>query len=328
MKKMISVLLVLVVLTASLFSVSAFAATPGEEVSGNAYADGVRQMFKKGDDERDKGLKTPADIKRYNDIQYGKDDKKYQVLDVYRPKASGKKALPVIVSYHGGGWVYGDKERYQYYCMNLAERGFAVVNYTYRLAPAYQFPAPLEDTNLVFQWILKNAKKYGFDTKNLFAVGDSAGAQGLSCYAAIVTNPTYAAKYSFKVPKGLKLNAVALNCGLYDFNADGMKDSMQDILKLYCPDWGTEEELKTLSVVNWITADYPPVYLMTATGDFLKMQAPIMAKALSEKNVPFTYKLYGTAENQLPHVFHCNIKLAEAKVCNDDECNFFKAHLL
>ena len=63
---------------------------------------------------------------------------KWQKLDVYRQKdATGK--LPVIVSVHGGGWVYGDKERYQFYCMDLAERGFAVVNFSYRLAPEYKF---------------------------------------------------------------------------------------------------------------------------------------------------------------------------------------------
>lgn len=333
MKRFFALLLSLVMAFACLFCIPAFAAkksgpTPGEEPSGNAYADGVRQMFKKGDDVRDAGLKTPPDIKRYDDIQYGS-DKKYNVLDVYRPKASGTKKLPVIVSYHGGGWVYGDKERYQYYCMNLAQRGFAVVNYTYRLAPAYKFPAPEEDTNAVFTWILKNAKKYGFDTKNLFAVGDSAGGQGLACYAAILTNPEYAAKYpTIQVPKGLKLNAIALNCGVYDLTADGMQDTMKDIYKIYLPDWGTQEEIKTLSVVNWVTANYPATFIMTATGDFLKMQAPILAKCLSEHNVPFTYKLYGSDTNKLGHVFHCNIKSADAKVCNDDECNFFKANMV
>lgn len=334
MKKTFAIFLTVVMLAACFFCIPGYAAkkngpTPGEEVSGDKTADTIRQMFKKGDDVRDAGLKTPSDIKRFDDIQYAS-DKKYNVLDVYRPKKAGNKKLPVIVSYHGGGWVYGDKERYQYYCMNLAQRGFAVVNYTYRLAPAYKFPAPLEDTNSVFSWILKNAKKYGFDTKNLFALGDSAGGQGLACYAAIITNPAYAAKYTFKVPKGLKLNAIALNCGIYDFSDPSVADTdmMKDIFKVYLPDWGTQDELKMMSAVNWVTSDYPPTYIMTATGDFLKMQAPIMAKCLSEHNVPFTYKLYGSQKNQLGHVFHCNIKSPDAKICNDDECNFFRAHMV
>ena len=109
----------------------------------------VRRQFKEGDDIRDAGLTTPEDVIRYDDIAYGKDSE-MQVLDVYRPKDAEGRILPVIVSVHGGGWVYGDKERYQYYCMSLAQRGFAVVNFSYRLAPEHQFPAPVEDTNSAF----------------------------------------------------------------------------------------------------------------------------------------------------------------------------------
>ena len=112
-------------------------------------SDLFRENFKKSDDIRDAGLTTPEDIVRYDDIVYGQ-DAEWQILDVYRPKAEEGKKLPVIVSVHGGGWVYGDKECYQYYCMDLAQRGFAVVNYTYRLAPEFKFPSSLEDTNLVF----------------------------------------------------------------------------------------------------------------------------------------------------------------------------------
>ena len=114
----------------------------------SAVSDFVRKSFKEGDDIRDAGLTTPEDVVRYDDILYGTDPK-WQVLDLYRPKNKEGEKLPVIVSIHGGGWVYGDKERYQYYCMSLAERGFAVVNFTYRLAPEFKYPAPLEDTNLI-----------------------------------------------------------------------------------------------------------------------------------------------------------------------------------
>ena len=128
----------------------------------------IRQLFTKYDDIRDAGLTTPAGIRRFDDIQYGSDPA-WQKLDVYRPAAATGK-LPVIVSFHGGAWAYGDKERYQYYCMELAMHGFAVVNYTYRLTPEYQFPAPLEDTNLVFGWVLEHAEELaemgvmGFET--------------------------------------------------------------------------------------------------------------------------------------------------------------------
>lgn len=98
-------------------------------------------------------------------------DSQIQKLDVYRPVEAEENKLPVIVSVHGGGWVYGDKERYQYYCMHLAQMGFSVVNFTYRLAPEFKFPAPLEDTNLVMEWILKTAAS-NLDTEHIFGVAD------------------------------------------------------------------------------------------------------------------------------------------------------------
>lgn len=166
-------------------------------------SDTIRKLFREGDDRRDAGLTTPEGIRRFDDIVYGEDAER-QILDVYRPRDKAG-VLPVIVSVHGGGWVYGDKERYQYYCMDLACRGFAVVNFTYRLAPEYKFPAALEDTNQVFAWVLDHAEEYGFDRTRIFGVGDSAGAHNLGLYAAVCTNPEYAAKYSFQPPEGLSL---------------------------------------------------------------------------------------------------------------------------
>lgn len=290
-------------------------------------SDMIRVMFKKGDDERDAGLTTPADIIRYDDIVYGTLPE-WQSLDIYRPVAMDGKILPVIVSVHGGGWVYGDKERYQYYCMNLAQRGFAVVNFTYRLAPEYKYPASLEDTNLVMTWVLENANQYGFDTEHIFAVGDSAGAHNLGLYTAICTNPEYAAKYAFKVPKGFVPKAIALNCGAYkiEFN-ENSDDLTQKLMGDYLPEKGSDEELRAISVAEHVTANYPPTFFMTATGDFLKNEAPILAEKLAAENIPFVYRFYSQGEKELGHVFHLNIKSDMAKICNDEECAFFREFL-
>lgn len=291
----------------------------------SAASDMVRKNFREGDDIRDAGLTTPDDIVRYDDILYG-EDPDWQKLDVYRPKSEEGKRLPVIVSVHGGGWVYGDKERYQYYCMNLAQRGFAVVNFTYRLAPEYKFPASLEDTNLVFAWLLSHADEYGFDTGHVFAVGDSAGGHNLGLYAAICTNPAYAEEFPFQVPEGFAPTAVALNCGAYVIDLEGEEtDGLTKALMAdFLPEKGTKKELELINVVKNITPQYPPVFFMTATGDFLKNQAPMLAEKLAECEVPFVYRFYGDAEHELGHVFHCNIKTEMAAFCNDEECEFFK----
>ena len=290
-------------------------------------SDFVRASFKAADDIRDAGLETPGDIRRYDDIAYGSDPK-WQVLDVYRPKVSEGQVLPVIVSVHGGGWVYGDKERYQYYCMNLAQRGFAVVNFTYRLAPEFQFPASLEDTNLVFGWVLDHADEYGFDREHVFAVGDSAGGQMLGLYAGICTNPAYASRFPFRPPAGFAPAGIALNCGVFAIDITDEKDHMTRPLLADClPGRGTPEELEEINVMNHITPDYPPTFCMTCTGDFLRKQPALLAAKLEEMDVPFVYRFYGDRNRQLGHVFHCNIRSEDAKRCNDEECAFFRSLL-
>ena len=118
------------------------------------------KMCEKADKKRDAGLTIPDDVEYVRDIRYGR-NKKYNELDICWPiEAKPKKKYPVIISIHGGGYVYGTKEVYQFYAAHLASKGFAVVNFNYRLAPKYKFPAPLEDLERVILWLLKNEKDY------------------------------------------------------------------------------------------------------------------------------------------------------------------------
>ncbi|MCC8136937.1 MAG: alpha/beta hydrolase [Clostridiales bacterium] len=290
-------------------------------------SDTVRREFKKGDDIRDAGLTTPENVQRFDDICYG-EDAGWQVLDVYRPKEKAGEVLPVIISVHGGGWVYGDKERYQYYCMSLAQRGFAVVNFTYRLAPEFRFPASLEDTNLVVNWVLSHAEEYGMDAEHVFMVGDSAGAHGTGLYAAICTNPEYAAQFPFTVPEGFRPTAIALNCGAYRMDEKaGMDGLTMALMEDLFEDGATEENLEKICVPNYITENYVPTYFMTCTGDFLKPQAPLLFNKIMECNVPCEFQFYGDKDHELGHVFHCNMKLEIAAKCNDAQCEFFRKFL-
>lgn len=290
-------------------------------------SESIRKSFQEGDDIRDEGLTSPEDIKRFDDILYGSDTK-WQLLDVYRPAAMEGMKLPVIVSVHGGAWVYGDKERYQYYCMSLAQNGFAVVNFSYRLAPEYKFPSQLEDTNSVFTWVLEHAEEYGFDARYIFAVGDSAGAHLLSLYSAICTNEEYAKNYALQIPKGFVPTAVALNCGIYNMDdAEKREEFTFSIMAELLPEQGTPEELKLVSPERYVTAHFPPTYLMTASGDFLKKHTPYMVERLTEQEVEFEYHFYGNSEKVLGHVFHVNMKLEDAARCNKEECEFFKKYL-
>ena len=288
----------------------------------------IRRDFGATDRKRDEGLKTPAGIVRVDDIVYG-DDPIWQSLDVYRPRKAYNATLPVIVSVHGGGWVYGDKQAYQYYCMSLAERGFAVVNYSYRLAPENKFPAPLEDTCAVFAWVLAHAEEYHFDVKNVFAVGDSAGAHTLELFAALCTNREYRDLVGINPPENFVPKAIALNCGVHIVTvSDQPKDKFStDLMADYLPNKGTEEELRKVNVMEWITEEFPPAFLMTARDDFLKFQVPGIVGALLAKNVSHVLRFYTDPEIKLGHVFHLDIRLDENIGCNDEECRFFRGFL-
>ena len=287
----------------------------------------LRKAFKRSDDKRDAGLTTPPDIERRDNICYGA-DAKWQSLDVYRPKGTTAK-LPVIVSIHGGGWTYGDKERYQYYCMNLAQRGFAVVNFTYRVAPEFKFPAGIEDTHLVFSWVMKNNE--WFDLSRVYAVGDSAGGHMLTIYSTLCANPDYAAKYGIQpptLPDGTPFipNAVGLNCGVYQINMGKDANAMtRGLMKALLPHHGSPEELDLINPIPYINERFPRSFVMTANKDSLA--GPPVQKKLIERltacGIPFVDKTYGTDDAPLAHVFHCDIRSQAAKQCNDDECRFF-----
>lgn len=274
-----------------------------------------------GDRKRDSQIPFPAGVNESLNLPYGTYGK-HNLLDVYRPE--GKEGCPIIVSVHGGGYVYGDKELYKRYCMDLARRGFAVVNFNYRLAPHWKFPTPLEDLNNVMLWIQENAHWFG-NIDHIFMVGDSAGAQLTSQYAAMVSNPDYMAAFGFRHP-GVHLKAVGLNCGMYDMKslaAAKRKGVFLDYLGRKLP-----SEDPRFAVLESITGQYPPAHITTACHDFLRDAAQPMYDFLCSKGIPCQLTCYGTEEDKtIGHVFHVNIITEEAIRCNDAQCDFFRQYL-
>ena len=275
----------------------------------------------RSDAKRDRGLKTPEDIRRIDRIPYGP-DARWNTLDVYRPRGKAGK-LPVIVNIHGGGYVYGSTKQYQFYCMGLAQRGFAVVSFNYHLAPKYKFPTPVRDTNLVMEWICRKAEIYGFDTDNVVIVGDSAGAQLASQYAVICTDPEYG-KIVEITPPEFTLRAVGLNCGMYDLKKRAGEIPGNKLMI----DYFTKDPSvygKKLDVLSHVTEKFPPAYLLSAKGDFLVEQCRPMAELLRSKGVPCEYRIYG--DEKTGHVFHLDMRSDLARKANDEEIAFIREHL-
>lgn len=283
----------------------------------------MRRGCKKSDAKRDAGLVYPDNVIRVEDISYG--PHKMNLLDVYRPQSEEIK-LPVIVSVHGGGWVYGDKKLYSHYCMSLAKRGFVVVNFTYRLSPESKFPCHLEDTAKVFDWVLKNGTQFGMDLDNVFAVGDSAGGHILALFSSLCTNPEFAEKFDFKAPENFVPRAIALNCAVLDMETirASSGSSTMTLMKDVLPKGKMEEYIKLANPIAYVNEKFPPCMIMTCNEDFLREQPDTFMEKLNDCNVPYEYKFYGDEANKLGHVFHLDMRNETGILYNDEQCEYFK----
>lgn len=95
-------------------------------------------------------------------------------LDLYLPRnASGR--VPVLMYFHGGGWVGGTKESRILRVLPFLELGWAVVNVEYRLGQVAPAPAAVEDCLCALRWVVSNADEYDFDTSRIVTTGHSAG---------------------------------------------------------------------------------------------------------------------------------------------------------
>ena len=277
----------------------------------------------RSDRKRDAAIALPSGVTECRNISYGPHGKD-NLLDVYYPEGT-TAPLPTIVSIHGGGYVYGSKEIYRRYGMDMARRGFAFVNFNYRLAPKWKFPTPLADTNAVLQWLVKNAHRYHLDPERVFLVGDSAGAQLASQYAAMWANPVYAALFRLKLPK-VRIRALGLNCGLYDMAARASEPRKGLHLDYLGRDLSPEDP--RFRALESIGANYPPAFITTSCADFLRDNAEPMCRFLREKGVQAQWRCYAREQDKhVGHVFHVNIALPEATQCNDDEAEFFRGFL-
>ncbi len=107
-------------------------------------------------------------------------------LRLYRPRGSAdSQVLPVLVYYHGGGFVIGDLDTHDVLCRQLANgSGCAVVSVDYRLAPEHRFPAAVDDCIAATRWVSDHAAALHLDPTRLAVGGDSAGGN----LAAVVTH--------------------------------------------------------------------------------------------------------------------------------------------
>lgn len=212
---------------------------------------------------------------------------------IYTPVAAGSDALPVLVYYHGGGWVIGDLETHDALCRTLAnEAGCKVVAVDYRLAPEHVFPAAVDDCYAALKWVEANGASIGVDATRIAVAGDSAGGN----LAAVVSQVA-------KVEKGPRIALQLLiypvtdtdvdrgsykeNESGYFLERDGMIWFFDHYLKGADRDDPRVAPLKAASL-----AGLPPAYVVTAGFDPLRDEGRAYAEALKAAGVPTEHVNY------------------------------------
>jgi len=109
------------------------------------------------------------DYRPDDDIADGRD-----LLDIYMPE--GSALAPVVVFFHGGALMEGDKDHGAFLARRLVPAGVGVVSANYRLSPAFAHPTHLQDAAAAVAWVLENIADYGGDPDQVFVTGHSAGA--------------------------------------------------------------------------------------------------------------------------------------------------------
>jgi triacylglycerol lipase len=132
--------------------------------------------------------RAPKDgVEIHKDIAYGEDDR--HRLDVFAPARKPSKA-PIVVYFHGGGYVAGERSPlpgliYDNVPTFFARHGAIGVNATYRLAPQHKWPSGAADVGKVVDWLRENAARYGGDPNRIFIMGQSAGATHVATWTFV-----------------------------------------------------------------------------------------------------------------------------------------------
>ncbi|HUU72210.1 MAG TPA: alpha/beta hydrolase fold domain-containing protein [Burkholderiales bacterium] len=144
-------------------------------------------------------LKVDVDIHRFEDRDIDGSGGKIPIR-IYTPRelTSGEK-LPVLVWYHGGGYVIGDLDTHDSACRALAnEADCIVVAVDYRLAPEHKFPAAVDDCFASLKWVVKHADEINVDGTRIAVGGDSAGGN-LAAVVSILARNAGSPKIAFQL---------------------------------------------------------------------------------------------------------------------------------
>ncbi len=203
------------------------------------------------------------------DLPYG--DQTRHRLDVYvpaSPAASGSAGLPVLVFFHGGGFIRGDKSGRANIGWHFARQGVLTVLANYRLAPDHHWPSGPQDVVAVWRWLRDNMPTWGGNPAQVVLMGESAG-------AAHVAAATLMRRFQ-PAPSDWRIAGAVLLSGPYNARLEGLARRQFGIP---APDPRNEAyfgpdpaQWDVASIVDHIDAAPFPLLVSYAERDLVQMQ--------------------------------------------------------
>jgi len=211
---------------------------------------------------------------------------------LYTPAGSGP--FPVLVFFHGGGWVIGDLSTQDGACRALTNAvGCVVVSVDYRLAPEHKFPAAPEDTYAATKWVAQNAATINTDPARIALGGDSAGGN-LTAVTAQMARDRGGPQLVFQLLIYPVIDG-ACDTASYSDNADGYlltKDMMQWFWNHYVRSNVDRQNPMASPLRARSLRGLPPALVLTAEFDPLRDEGEAYAARLKEAGVPVTLSRY------------------------------------
>lgn len=211
---------------------------------------------------------------------------------VYTPK-SGSAPFPIIVYYHGGGWVIADLDTYNASAQGMAEQvGAVVVSVAYHLAPEHKFPTQHNEAFAAYEWVLKNGASINGDPKRVALVGESAGGN-LAANVSIMARDKKIAMPKHQVLVYPVANN-DMNSASYLKYASAKpldKPMMAYFVKQTLANEAQSSDPR-ISLVKATLQGLPSTTLIAAELDPLQSEGKLLADKLKEAGVSVTYKLY------------------------------------
>ena len=212
-------------------------------------------------------LVVPGDVVFERGLEFANPDNQHLQLNLARPK-TGSGPFPAVVCIHGGGFRAGTREGYDSLCVKLAQQGYVAVTITYRLSPAYRFPAAVQDCKAAVRWLRAHAAQYHVDPARIGATGGSAGGH-LALFLG-VTAGVKEFEGEGNLDQSSQVTAVVNFYGPTDFTQSyGKSVDAHEVLPLFFG--GNLEQKRREHVVgsplNWVTPNAAPTLTIHGTED-------------------------------------------------------------